>query len=372
MAKVGKPLLDIDIQSELSPEDEAVTTAPTEQAGEESSARQSLKSAQGSSPTSNGAQREHVSHASTLERGPRGRSATLATPAVRHLVKEHAIDIADIDGTGKDGRVLKEDIQKFLALRDAPSSISGPSSASISNIPQDKTISLSPTQSAMFKTMTRSLSIPHFLYSDSLDVTPVNKLRRALNAGQRSPDERLTFLPFLVKAISIALTQYPTLNSRIDTDTDPSKPHLLLRGAHNIGIAVDTAQGLVVPVIRNVQSLSIAAVGSEARRLGTLARTGKLSAADMTGGSFTVSNIGSVGGGVVAPVIVEGQVAIVGVGKSKIVPAFDADGNLVKREECVLSWSADHRVCDGATVARCADVVRGLLEEPGRMLVAMS
>jgi 2-oxoisovalerate dehydrogenase E2 component (dihydrolipoyl transacylase) len=120
-----------------------------------------------------------------------------------------------------------------------------------------------------------------------------------------------------------------------------------------------------------VQDLSIAQIAQQLRVLSEKARTGKLAPGDFSGASFTISNIGSVGGGVVAPIISEPQVAILGVGRSRVVPAFDENDELVKREELVLSWSADHRVVDGAECARCAEHVRGLLEEPMGMLVEM-
>lgn len=142
---------------------------------------------------------------------------------------------------------------------------------------------------------------------------------------------------------------------------------------------MDTPTGLLVPVLRAVNSKSILAIAAELAHLSALARAGKLTAHHLAGATFTVSNVGSVGGTVVAPVIVGGQVAILGVGKGRVVPGFadEEDGpernggmvRVVRREVGTFSWSADHRVVDGATVARCSEVVRGLLEVPGRMLV---
>lgn len=388
MALVGKPLVDIDIQSELSPEDEALTTPPAEQAGGLTSAQQPQKAIQDASPeptraTDDGVPQESNDRNNKLKRGEKGKSAGLATPAVRHLVKEHNVDIADIDGTGRDGRVMKEDVHKHIAARQsasAPKTMASPTG--LAKTVPDRTITLSPVQSAMFKTMIRSLSIPHFLYTDTIDIGPISLLRRTLNKSALSLSAdlsnqglKLTLLPFLVKALSIAMSEYPILNARIDNATSTSspndKPTLTLRGSHNIGIACDTPQGLVVPVIKSVQSHSIISIAQEAIRLSILARDGKLKADDMTGGTFTVSNVGSIGGGVVAPVIVENQMGIVGLGRAKIVPAFGINGELVRREEVTLSWSADHRIIDGATVARAADYARQLMEEPARMLVVL-
>ncbi|KAL8946154.1 MAG: hypothetical protein Q9222_007412, partial [Ikaeria aurantiellina] len=156
---------------------------------------------------------------------------------------------------------------------------------------------------------------------------------------------------------------------------------------HNIGIAIDTPQGLIVPNIKAVNTLSILDIAAEISRLRSLALEGKLTPADLTGGTITVSNIGSIGGGYVSPVIVQNEVAILGLGKRRVVPAFADDedgdggdrqgagkagrGRLVRKEVMSFSWSADHRVVDGATVARCSEVLRGFVEGPGGMVVRL-
>jgi 2-oxoisovalerate dehydrogenase E2 component (dihydrolipoyl transacylase) len=145
-----------------------------------------------------------------------------------------------------------------------------------------------------------------------------------------------------------------------------------MRSQHNIGIAMDTPQGLLVPVIKNVPSLTIPTIASELTRLQALASEGKLNSTDLTGGTITISNIGSIGGTYVSPVIVEKEIAILGIGKVRSLPAFAADGEtVVKRQVAHFSWCADHRVVDGATMARAAEMVRGFVEEPDRMLVNM-
>ena len=158
------------------------------------------------------------------------------------------------------------------------------------------------------------------------------------------------------------------MNASLNTK-DPKKPELVYKGSHNFGIAIDSPSGLLVPVVKNVQDLSIVEIAAKMRQLSEAARNNKLAPGDFSGATFTVSNIGSVGGGVVSPVISEPQVGIVGIGRSKIVPAFDENEVLIRREELVFSWSADHRVIDGAECARCAEKVKSLLEEPASMLV---
>lgn len=311
----------------------------------------------------------------TESKPPRGKFGSLATPAVRGLLKEHNIEIEDIEGTGKEGRVLKEDVQRYLAQREETTTgeISRPTRPAPDSKQVETPQRLTPIQSAMFKTMTASLNIPHFLYSDQVEVTRLAAMRKRLNASraaQKSP--KLSYLPFVIKAVSLALDKYPLLNARIDGSTDPKRPQLIFRSNHNIGIAMDTPGGLLVPVIKSVNSRSISSVAEEIQRLGQLGQAGKLSNDDLNGGTITISNIGSIGGEVVAPVIVEGQLAIMGMGKVKAVPVFAEDGISIDRAEMMgVSWSADHRIVDGATMARMAKVVQGYLEEPESMLVEL-
>ncbi|KAJ9609943.1 hypothetical protein H2200_006272 [Cladophialophora chaetospira] len=302
--------------------------------------------------------------------------ASLATPAVRGLLKEHGIAIEDITGTGKEGRVLKEDVHKYLEqgstqTSPTPAPLFKPDIDAKQTEPAQK---LTPVQSAMFKSMTGSLSIPHFLYSDTIDITSLASMRARLN-DTRNPETtpKFSYLPFIVKAVSLAMNQHPLLNARLDLASDPKKPQLQMRSVHNIGVAMDTPNGLIVPVIKAVNARSITSIAQEVQRLAQLGQAGKLSNNDLTGGTITVSNIGSIGGEVVGPVIVEGQLAIMGVGKIKTVPVFAEDGMTVRPAQTVsLSWSADHRVVDGATMARMAQVVQKYLEEPGTMIVDMS
>jgi 2-oxoisovalerate dehydrogenase E2 component (dihydrolipoyl transacylase) len=293
-------------------------------------------------------------------------------PAVRHLVKELKLNIEDIEGTGKDGRVTKEDVQNHFNSSKQASTTSiqsrQPTTAPIQQV-EDHVHKLTPVQAGMFKQMTKSLSIPHFLYTESIDFSALNALRKKFNVGKEK-GQRISALPFIIKATSLALQQYPLLNAHLDT-SNGDKPKLVVKGSHNIGVAVDSPAGLLVPVIKNVQSHSIETLAAEIQRISKLARDGKLTSADLSGATFTLSNIGSIGGGAVAPVIVSPQVAIVGVGKAKPVPAFGDNGDIVRKEECVFSWSADHRVIDGAYAARCAEAVRGYLENVESMLIRL-
>lgn len=397
MARVGKPFVDIDIQGDVSlgaleqptpssAADDGGATGEGTLAPNQAPPEAPQKPTAGT-PSAGGAME-------TTAPKSKGKHAALATPAVRHLCKEQKIDILDIDGTGREGRVLKEDIHRFIdARKNGTASRPGASPTAATPSPASTGVQvetrqpLTKTQEQMFKTMTRSLSIPHFLYADEIDFTELSALRTRLNkvlsTSSSSPAPvvpnaegvaKLSYLPFIIKAVSVALHQYPILNARVDVSPDPAtKPALVSRTQHNIGVAMDTPSGLLVPVIKDVGAHSILTIAAELARLQGLAVAGRLGPQDMSGGTITVSNIGSIGGTYCSPVIVDGQVGILGVGRLRDVPdVVEGDaGWEVKgvRKVCNFSWSADHRVVDGATMARAAGVVRALVEEPDVMIM---
>ncbi|KAI7207133.1 Delta-1-pyrroline-5-carboxylate dehydrogenase, partial [Hortaea werneckii] len=363
VAKTGKPLVDIDIEGDVSDSD-AKNLGGGSSGGEsanssfdssdaEESVREQQVEAEGvtqedvAEPSVTAKSSDTQSVSSQREGQQQWDKRTLATPAVRHLTKELKVDIADIKGTGKDGRVLKEDVHRHANEQKQPQA-----QQQTKSIPsqEDRRVPLSPVQNQMFKTMTKSLNIPHFLYSCTANMGNITSLRKTLNAAVTSKEQKLTHLPFVLKAVSLAFQHHPLLNASLHTQ-DTKKPELTYRGSHNFGVAVDTPSGLLVPVLKNVQDLSIVEISQQLKQLSEKARSGKLAPGDFSGGSFTVSNIGNIGGGVVSPVISEPQVGILGVGRSKLVPAFDENEVLIRQEELVLSWSADHRVVDGAECA---------------------
>lgn len=361
-------MCDIDILGDIPADAEALISPLTNQAGKPSDTQQPQKAVdtrrERQAETAEGRRREP---------GHSGRNGSLATPAVRGLLKDLNVRVEDVSGSGKGGRVLKEDVHKYAAERDAPaqsakpgrrnSSATPPRSVAIDHGPQRETeTTLTPIQAQMFKTMTRSLSIPHFLYADEIDLSALSVLRTRYNSLPSSPST-LSYLPFVIKAVSIALHDFPLLNARINIQPD-KPPSIVMREKHNIGIAMDTPQGLLVPNIKNVAALSIFEISAELARLQAVAQAGKLCATDLTGGTITVSNVGSIGGTYVAPILVPGEVAILGMGRARVVPAFDATGLVVRKTVGSFSWSADHRVVDGATMARMGERVRELVEEP--------
>ncbi|KAK3956448.1 2-oxoacid dehydrogenases acyltransferase-domain-containing protein [Pseudoneurospora amorphoporcata] len=412
MAKVGKPFVDIDIEGGPENKEVEALTPPEPVSTPEGQQASKGEAISTSTPQAIAPELEQafieapwaqetpaLSHSPVTKQT--GKHASLATPAVRHLAKGLNVDITEIPGTGKDGRVLKEDVYKFVQARDsastpspsaatptlpgvsaaaaAASAFSSPD-ATISGPQTEITVPLTRTQEMMFKSMTRSLTIPHFLYADEVDFTSLVELRARLNkvlSKSGLPEgqvKKLSYLPFVIKAVSMALYKYPVLNARVDLVSNTNgKPSLVMRSQHNIGVAMDTPSGLLVPVVKNVGSLNILSIAAELARLQSLAVAGKLSPQDMSGGTITVSNIGSIGGTYLSPVIVEKEVAILGIGRMRTVPAFSTvpgeEDKILRRQICNFSWSADHRVIDGATMARAADVVRTIVEEPDVMVM---
>ena len=299
-------------------------------------------------------------------------AALLLTPRVRRMLKELGMDGSEVRGTGKDGRITEEDVHRHnLASTSStapPSFNSTPIGIMHSIVEEDRSVALSQTERQMFKVMTESLIIPHFLYTHNVDITLLNSVRRDFNTSVTSSGSvsKLSLLPFIMKAVSNAFLQFPKLNSHLDTTTEPTKPRLLVKAAHNFGIAIDTPQGLLVPVVRNVQGQSIVSLAADIARLGKLAKEGRLAPDDFRGATFTISNIGSIGGSAVAPVIVAPMLGILAVGRVEKIPVFKVDEHgvdtIVKGEQIVLSWSADHRVIDGATVAKVGKMVEQSME----------
>ncbi|KAK5217819.1 hypothetical protein LTR72_009482 [Exophiala xenobiotica] len=298
------------------------------------------------------------------EEATSAKSNALVTPAIRHMLKAGNIKIDQVNGTGKDGRITKDDVQRHIS---ASKSTSTSKSSGTVGSTGDRVVTFTPTENAMFGSMTESLKIPHFLFTHSIDFTDTNKLRGDLNSNfSTKQGVKLTPLPLIMKAVSQALAQFPKLNSHLDT-TAESKPRLTLKAEHNIGLAIDTPKGLVVPVVRGVQNHTIPSLAAEIKRLSELAQAGRLAPDDFRGATFIVSNVGSIGGDAVAPVILAPMVGIVGVGRLREVPVFvkDAQGTdqILKREQMTLSWSADHRVIDGATAARAAKAAETWIQD---------
>lgn len=226
----------------------------------------------------------------------------------------------------------------------------------------DRVVPVTGIKKAMARAMAESHTIPSFGFSDELDVTKLVSLRNEIKAdGSLS----VTYMPFFIKALSLALEDFPELNAH----TDGKCENLTVKGEHNVGFAVDTASGLLVPNIKNVQRLSILEISDELSRLIGKAKDRTLSVHDLTGGTITISNIGIIGGTYVRPMINPPEVTIVGLGRFRKRPVYDDNDEIVPAFTCNASWSADHRVIDGATLARFAEKWKHLIENPLKLLL---
>lgn len=284
---------------------------------------------------------------------------SLATPAVRRIAMEHKINIHDVRGSGKKGRVMKEDILAHVATtQDRKQDLPVPS--------QESSVKpLTTVQKVMTRTMTESLKIPQFVLSDQVDVTKLINIRSDAKELANKKGIKLSYLPFFIKALSKGLSEYPILNSSFDEQRE----QIVYKSSQNIGIAVDSPVGLLVPNIKDVQRLSVIGIAQELNRLQELASKMKLPPADMTGGTFSVSNIGSIAGTTATPVILPPEVAIVALGRVQRLPRFDAAGVVVPANIMSISWSADHRIIDGATVAGCSQLFKHYVENPSALLL---
>lgn len=284
----------------------------------------------------------------------------LATPAVRRIARERQLDLTQVPATGKNGRVLKEDVLRYLA--------EGDSSAAPVDQAEDRIEPIKGVRAVMAKAMMESVTtIPHFTYVDEVDMTALIALRQTLKALYEPEGVRFTLMPLLMKSLSLAMTEFPVINSRPNEDCT----ELRYIASHNIGMAVDSRVGLLVPNIKQVERRSMLELAVEINRLTEAARDGRLAPAELAGGTVTVSNVGAIGGTAATPIINKPEVAIVALGKVQSLPRFDADGQVCSRQVMSVSWSGDHRVIDGATMARFNNCWKSYLEAPATMLTAM-
>lgn len=276
-AKVGQPLVDIRISSGESPSSEKKAS---EQIVE-------IKSS-------------HEEPARDIDSAWKS-DKVLTTPAVRRLAAEHKICLSDVIGSGKDGRIMKEDIFKFLeemsairksAVQDFPPKNVSPNDQKAKVDPPLSEISVPFTavQRAMFKSMSQALKIPHFGLCDEIDLTKLVEILPELRKKTSDLGVKLTFMPFFMKALSITLQKYPIINSTVDEKGEK----VVQKMYHNIGFALDTKQGLYVPNVKNVQSKSIIEIAQELKRLQEAGAKGSIGPSDLSGGTITLSNIGSV------------------------------------------------------------------------------
>ncbi len=303
----------------------------------------------------------------------------IASPAVRRLAREQDIDINLVPGSGKNGRIYKEDIARFVngeteqqavveTKAVATNTVSVPEVTQVVTSGGTRVEPIRGMKAAMAKQMVASVStIPHFTFSDEIDLTDLILLRKELKEQYAKEGIKLTMMPFFIKALSLAIKEFPVVNSQVNDDCT----ELTYFDDHNIGMAVDSKLGLLVPNIKGCQNKSIVDVAQEVTRLTDAAREGRVSPDDLKGGTISISNIGAIGGTTATPIINKPEVAIVALGKLQHLPRFDPQGNVVSRAIMQVSWSGDHRVIDGGTIARFNNLWKAYLENPAKMMMAM-
>lgn len=402
MVKVGEPLMYIATDHDDAPDpaedvDSTSSTAANEQLHIPTIASQYHFDSDGPSPSKAGRAMNNAT--STTNSGD---SKVLTSPAIRKLAREHDLDLATIVGTGPKGRVSKGDVLTVLKERgmvlsaptsprpktevtptksekiadlDIAQSATNPATISSSQdqaalpLQQDTVIPLRGYNRLMASTMTASLEIPHMMYSDEINLNKFFQ-QKAAQKKASDPRTRLGFLPLTIKAASKALERYPMLNASFD----PINSQVTLWKDHNIGIAMDTPRGLLVPVLKQCQDKSIPELTEEIQRLKEAAAQGTVDAEDLKGATFTLSNIGAIGAGgkYMCPVVTPPQVAIGAIGKVERLPRFVGDTMEVEEAHiCVISWGGDHRVVDGATMARFHAKWKEFMEDPVRLMMEM-
>ena len=311
----------------------------------------------------------------------------LAMPSVRQYAREKGVDITAVVPTGKGGRVTREDIDNFggapvaapaveaasaaqaaapASAPAAPATKSEPAKPFVGSAEREERVKLTPMRKAISKAMVNSKhTAPHVTLHDQVEVSKLWDHRKKFKDVAAAQGTKLTFLPYVVKALAVAMKKFPVLNASID---DASQ-EIVYKNYINIGIATDTDLGLFVPNIKDANTKSMFGIADEINALAAKAHEGKLTAADMGHGTITISNIGSVGGGWFTPVINYPEVAILGVGTIVREPVINENDEIVIGRNMKLSLSFDHRIVDGATAQKAMNELKRLLADPELLLM---
>ena len=338
-----------------------------------STAASLAKAAQAPHETPSPAQSGQATSAGQASVQPSGKNV-YAGPAVRKIARQFGVELGLVKGTGRKGRVLKEDVQAYVKKQLASPASSGASSgAGIPPIPsidfskfgETELRPMSRIKQATAKNLHRSwLNVPHVTQFDEADITELEIFRKTQNAELVKSGQKLTPLAFMVAACVSALKQFPQFNASIE----PDYKNLILKKYYNIGVAVETPDGLVVPVIKDADKKGIVELATETATLAQQARDKKLPIDSMQGATFTISSLGGIGGTQFTPIVNAPEVAILGVSKSKMTPVWNGD-KFEPRMMLPLSLSYDHRAIDGAEAARFTDYLSAVLADLRRMLL---
>ena len=305
-----------------------------------------------------------------------GEAIPHASPSVRSIARDLGVDLSRVKGSGPKGRILKQDVQEFVRRTVAHRAATEPLTTTPFALPSMPAIDFSQFGEIETKPLSRIkklsganvhrnwAAIPHVTQHDRADITELEAFRRELKEESRSKGIRLTPLVFLMQACVAALKQYPEFNASLD----PTGERLVLKKYFHIGIAVDTPEGLVVPVIRDVDQKGIYELAGELSEVSDRARNRRLSPSDMQGGSFSISSLGGIGGSAFTPIVNAPEVAILGVSRARMAPVYE-NGEFVPRLILPLSLSYDHRVIDGAQAVRFTTFLCEVLSDIRRLLL---
>ncbi len=302
-----------------------------------------------------------------------GGTPAAAGPAVRRLARELGVDLRRVRPSGNGGRITEEDVRAYVRssqARQADSStsmgVTPPGTLQSDSQGAVRVEKMSRMRKTIAANMTASYTtIPQLTNFDDVDVTELEEMRQQSKEDYAKRGLKLSQMPFLIKAIAASLKMHPVANASVDIDEGT----VIYKEYVNIGVAVDTDRGLVVPVLRDADRLSISQIARELDRLIAAAREGTLSIEEMRGGTFTISNMGAVGGTYSTPIINAPEVAILLIGRSRMLPTV-VGKSIEPRLIMPLSLTYDHRVVDGADAARFLNEVKGFLAAPGRLLLA--
>jgi 2-oxoisovalerate dehydrogenase E2 component (dihydrolipoyl transacylase) len=287
----------------------------------------------------------------------------IASPAVRRRAWELGIELQFVHGSGPSGRITQQDLEVYLASRGQPAAARG-STAYVERHDETEVPVMGLRRKIAQKMQEAKRRIPHFSYVEEVDVTELEMLRARLNEKFGAERGKLTVLPLLARAVVLAVRDFPQVNARFDDD----KGVVTQYGAVHLGMAAQTPNGLMVPVIHHAEAMDMWAFAKEVARLAEAARTGKASRDELQGSTITITSLGPLGGIVTTPVINHPEVAIVGVNRIVERPMI-RDGQVVARKLMNLSSSFDHRVVDGMDAAQFIQAIRALLEAPAMLFV---
>ena len=378
-AVVGAPLVELEIEgagnkAEAKPaKTEAPKPAPLPQRGRGQASE--ARAGEGGSQPASSVVASTLPLPNPLARGERGDSvpaiatraageAPLASPAVRKRAHELGIALQFVAGSGPDGRITHEDLDLYIATK-GQSGRSAGGGARLAKRDGGEDIKIIGLRRKIAERMQESKRrIPHFAYVAEVDVTEVEDLRAHLNAAKRADQPKLTLLPFLMRALVRVIPEFPQVNARFDDEAG-----IVHRSnAVHIGIATQTANGLLVPVVRHAEALDVWAAAAEVARLAAATRDNKATKDDLTGSTITITSLGPLGGVVTTPVINYPEVAIIGPNAIVERPVV-RDGMIVVRKMMNLSSSFDHRVVDGYDAAQFIQRLRALLEHPATLFM---